>query len=274
MLVSQNTLAAMTEPSLLRPIPLRAFELAAASAESSAPPTPPLDSSSSSSYHEQRPSKESDSPSRTRSVLNLTSSTLFGIFSPTTNGDRDEPPTPIGAGAETPVRVTSFDNNSQPLLNWDESRLVQAAAAHRHHQHRFGFGDDIVPLVVRTVLLFTFGVAYGVIVTHLHDNHKLTPVKVQGIDGNKWPYLMFWGVAGVGLGSLLPWVDILWEEKFAGAEATSSNKAMEKGNGRAHALDEKAPSSVSANDSPGADWNAVARSVGAFVGVAFAIVSI
>lgn len=74
---------------------------------------------------------------------------------------------------------------------------------------------------------------------------------------------MFWGVAGVALGSLLPWVDTLWEDKFGG---TSTLQGAQE-----DIPDVKADESGSSGTF-GADWTPVVRSVGAFVGIAFAIV--
>jgi hypothetical protein len=99
---------------------------------------------------------------------------------------------------------------------------------------------------------------YGLLVRHLHDERQMAPFQVEGIikPRNNWGYLVFWGVAGVALGSLLPWVDTLWEENLNGqSDRTPSKKAVEEKEAGA-----------------GADWTPVVRSVGAFVGIAFAIV--
>lgn len=97
---------------------------------------------------------------------------------------------------------------------------------------------------------------YGLLVRHLHDDQQLAPFQVEGIikPSNDWRYLVFWGVAGVALGSLLPWVDTLWEDSIDG-----------EGN-------QKTQTKVDKDVGFGADWTPVVRSFGAFVGIAFAIV--
>lgn len=107
---------------------------------------------------------------------------------------------------------------------------------------------------------------YGILVTHLHNDRRLAPFQVEGIikPSYNWSYLVFWGVAGVGLGSLLPWVDTMWEDTALNPEIASEkdrNSTLE---------DEETGSSASGL---AADWNPVVRSIGAFVGIAFAIVS-
>jgi hypothetical protein len=113
---------------------------------------------------------------------------------------------------------------------------------------------------------------YGVLVRHLHDERQLAPFQVEGIikPRNDWRYLVFWGVAGVALGSLLPWVDTLFASKideavedypFASKTGTSSPKKIVE-------PDEE----LDSNGILGADWTPVVRSVGAFVGIAYAIV--
>jgi hypothetical protein len=57
-------------------------------------------------------------------------------------------------------------------------------------------------------------------------------------------YLIFWGLAGIAMGNLLPWID------------SCSDK--EKTMSALHAV----------------EWSDVVRSIGAFVGIAFAIVSL
>ena len=107
---------------------------------------------------------------------------------------------------------------------------------------------------------------YGLLVRHLHDDRQLAPFQVEGIikPRNDWRYLAFWGVSGVALGSLLPWVDGLWEESFhnSGTETTRERSVTP----------EKNDDDLNSFGLFGADWTPVVRSVGAFVGIAFAIV--
>jgi hypothetical protein len=107
------------------------------------------------------------------------------------------------------------------------------------------------------------GMGYGLLVRHLHDDRQLAPFQVEGIikPRNDWRYLAFWGIAGVALGSLMPWVDTLFEAGsrdtpvFEGEDGTSSPREAEESEGIL-----------------GQDWTPVVRSVGAFVGIAYAIV--
>ena len=114
--------------------------------------------------------------------------------------------------------------------------------------------------------------AYGVIVSHLHDHQQVTPVQLEGIEQSSWVYLMAWGGVGVLFGGLLPWIDVLWEEilgrdKEVFASKTKVSKSTDVSN-------EQSPRPASRSGSGlGADWNPVVRSVGAFIGIAFAIVS-
>ena len=251
-----------------RPVPRRTFQISSPSAESSAPPTPSPETSDP-SYLDPR-SNGGIPPSRTRSILNLTSSTLFGIYAPTGyEGTRDDGATPWGTGSQTPAQRKSIDDLRPPVLGPYQRAQVESRQPHHHPKPM----DKLFPLALRTVLLFLFGIAYGVIVTHLHDNRTLAPVRVEGIDRYSWRYLMFWGLAGVGLGSLLPWVDVVWEEKV-GKPQNSRGKEDEDtkepgSDGTSHG---DGPPASSIGSGLGADWNPVVRSIGAFVGIAFAIV--
>ena len=70
---------------------------------------------------------------------------------------------------------------------------------------------------------------------------------------------MFWGISGVLMGSALPWVDDLYSEYFPEDEGQNvvDSGSEEEGEDEGFA----------------ARWTPVVRSVGAFVGIAFAIVS-
>ena len=258
---------ASDEPPILRPTPRRAFDMTSPML-SSTPPTPSADSQYS---HTDGPSTE---PSRTRSILNLTSSTLFGIYSPTTYGDRDEPSTPWGTGALTPSRRTSTDSPRPGLEPGPGSRGSARSPRRPSAPLHLGFFNFVLPLLLRTILLFAFGIAYGLVITHLHDHGQFVPVQVEGIDRYDWRYSIFWGIAGVGLGSLLPWVDLLWEDQL-GSRSTMMAKGPQETDPISSRVEEDGPRPDATSGSGsglGADWNPVVRSVGAFIGIAFAIV--
>ena len=250
-------------------MPRRPFELTPASTEPSEPASPAPDPSDP-NYLDSKANGNAP-PSRTRSILNLTSSTLFGIYSQTPyDPSRNEGSTPWGTGAQTPIHRSSIDE-SRPFAGArvDRPRLTRLPSqVHPGHHNIF------LALALRTILLFVSGVAYGVIITHLHDDQRLAPVKVTGIKRNSWAYLIYWGVAGVALGSLLPWVDVLWEETLGTAQGVSMTRSMDEGSMSSGTSSEKDGRQSSRTGSGmGADWNPVVRSIGAFVGIAFAIVS-
>ena len=116
--------------------------------------------------------------------------------------------------------------------------------------------------MLRGTTLFCLGMLYGLLVRHLHDERQLAPFQVEGIikPRNDWGYLVFWGVAGVALGNLLPWVDTLWEEGSDNSQSKSQRRRKPEHAG------------LDSTGVFGADWTPVVRSVGAFVGIAFAIV--
>lgn len=113
------------------------------------------------------------------------------------------------------------------------------------------FRGVVLPQALSSALLFGFGIVYGVITVHLHDNHWITPVKLENVHYyDSWQYLGFWGMAGIALGNILPWLDS-WRD----SELTE---------------DDSKEDDDDVNRTP--SWVTVARSVGAFVGIAFAMV--
>ena len=267
----------MAEPSTpLCPTPRRPFDT---------PPTPfsaPVDSSlpatpsrkMSDSFPVDSETTKRRSSSRTRSVLNLTASTLFGIYSPSGyESAREGSSTPWGTGTLTPARPANIDEGRPITLPATAafSRPQSSAAA---PPARFGIKNDLLPFTLRSGLLFFFGIAYGLVIAHLHDNQQLAPVKVENINRSSWQYLMLWGVAGVVLGRLLPLVDIFWEEAWSAHPETVSVPTAKS------ETSTTAPTGGSRDVSPetdgetglGPDWNPAVRSIGAFIGIAFAIV--
>ncbi|KAL2076191.1 hypothetical protein VTL71DRAFT_1134 [Oculimacula yallundae] len=190
----------------------------------------------------------SEPPSRTHSFLDLTSSTLLGIYSPSSYQADDLLSTPWGTGAQTP---------RTPAVSIPASRPRTKSQAHLPPPQ--SASSSVLALGSRSILLFGMGMGYGVLVRHLHDDRQLAPFQVEGIikPRNDWRYLVFWGVAGVLLGSLMPWIDTLFLDATEDVDSVAvGGEVQEEG---------------SESGIFGADWTPVVRSVGAFVGIAFAI---
>lgn len=247
---------------VLRPIPRRSFENTPASHKSSVPPLPSPENTNSEALDAKL--YGASQPCRTRSVLNLTSSTLFGIYSPTGyEVSREEPTTPWGTGAQTPVQKYSADGPPPQFgEHWHEA--LSRAPFDRRKQRLWGRS---LSLLLQKTLLFATGVAYGTLISHLHDNQNLTPVKVDAFNQQSWTYVLFWGLAGAALGTLQLWVDAVWSISMTSTENFSS---LVRRKGSTSSIDEDVNCE---RPSSGADWTTVVRSVGAFIGIAFAIVS-
>ena len=264
-----ETASTMTDSNtVLRPVPQKAWQLTPASNNSSTSDTP--------TNEQQDDSKDGPlSPSRTRSVLNLTSSTLFGIYSPG-DGDREredisQGTTPWGTGSQTPLTPatpgrTFVEDKKAPVIGGFERPQMRRAPSH----HKARLTSLLPQYALRGIILFGVGMAYGVLVTHLHESQELTPIKLEGIDRRSWEYLVSWGVAGLVLGSLLPRVDTFFgdvlEEEHGKTTRGKTSPEEKDGNNAAS-------SSPLSQSSLGADWFPAVRSIGVFVGIAFAIVS-
>jgi Insulin-induced protein (INSIG) len=249
-------------PQIARPIPRRAFELTPASTDSSFPPSPNPEYSNAELLEAKL--QGSTPPSRTRSILNLTSSTLLGIYSPTGyEVSREEPSTPWGTGAQTPSLRQSLDSpRPSPLaVNWD--RAVPRVALDRR---RSGFRGLYLPILLRGIALFVIGLAYGTLMTRLHDNQDITPVNCEVFDRYSLRYMIIWGFAGLAVGTLQPWVDFAWSELTA---STERPKSPVRRRGSTSSTD----GDDGARPNFGAEWNPVVRIIGACIGIAFAIVS-
>lgn len=200
------------------------------------------------------PSEFSEPPSRSQSIRNLTSSTLGGIYCPT-DYDSDEEETsstPVSArrrnfwGAESPDDAPIELQERPPL-----SRTTSLPSASNL--------SILLSLVLRIALLFGLGTSYGILVRHLHDDLQLAPFLIGA-----GKYMGLWGIAGVGLGTLLPWMDTLWEE-----ETDSHSEILRRERNSLHV--NRKPANEE-KEMLGTEWTPVVRSMGAFIAVAFAIV--
>lgn len=273
---------------LLRPKPRRHYDLTPTSSTPSSPTTPsqefphqPSDPSqmAAKSLQERR---TPDDRKRSISILNLTSSTLFGIYTPAGSGTPSGSPTPSASGFETNPGQPStpagyagqtarhnIKDKKPPVVDPYVRPQLQRYHSHQAHQR---LSEYILPLALRTFLLFSFGVAYGIIVSNLHDHQQVAPVQLEGIEQSSWGYLMAWGGVGVLLGGLLPWIDVLWEEVSGRDNEVIASRPQDSR--PVDVSEEQGPRPASsAGSGLGADWNPVVRCVGAFIGIAFAIVS-
>lgn len=249
------------EMPIHRPVPRRPFDITPASADSSRPSSPPLEPNS----PELLGSRNELSPTKTRSILNLTSSTLFGIYSGTSDSGNLESsaPTPWGTGAQTPSQRKSLDGYTpeEPQITW--SGGGQPRSVNKPRLQRAGLRGYYIPLALQTALLFAFGTGYGSIVTHLHKTQQITPVPLPSVDRNANYYLLAWGLFGIVVGNGLPIVDEWLDD-------TEEQESVQRSG---HKRSNSGSSDHGRDDSLGPIWYSAVRSVGAFVGIAFAVVS-
>lgn len=264
---------------ILKPRPSsRSFEFGASDSAPSTPPSPsdaPSQPFPNIDNHRLEPlktkmanSNDTTTPAKSRSFLNLTSSTLFGIYQP--SGLDTEPPTPSGAGAQTPAGVdsrhASFDWAKVDLPNAAFQKTTDGRVRRRStapqlrgtHTVRKGFKGYFLPLLGRIVALFGVGVLYGLLISHLHDRQQMAPVAVN-LDRSRWSYLATWGAIGILLGEALPYADkLFWS---APEDALEDDRQTEE------EVENRERRKARSADG----WLDVVRSIGAFVGIAFAV---
>lgn len=246
-------------PYIHRPTPRRPFEISPPtpiSTDSSMPPSPGLENQNPDYFPGSR-QDSSLSPSQTRSVLNLTSSTLFGIYSPTGHDTSQEAYTPWGTGAQTPNQRQSIDGYPQqmPDLDWN-GQTQKAQSTQIHRLKRTGFRGYYVPLFLRNVLLFVFGVAYGTIITQLQKTDPLRSVGVTTINQHPWYFFAAWGLSGILLGNALPWVDATIRSTEPPVQSRPNRSLSDP---------------TRKDQDTATEWSQAIRGIGAFVGIAFAV---
>ncbi|KAI0166119.1 hypothetical protein GGR57DRAFT_7628 [Xylariaceae sp. FL1272] len=263
-------------PPLFRPVPLRPFALnfrePTPPDEDSLPHTPQnepflnLDHINSKLLATRNRQSDSASISRAQSVMNLTSSTLMGIYSPTTYGrygSGDDLSTPWGTGAETPAKDLSTEEPNY------EIRKERAPPTRRHSGNSLPRSQPLSPAVsamylgLGALLLSGLGMLYGILVATVKDSRSSRTLRVEHLvraSNYSLGYILFWGAAGLTLGSLLPWFDGLWDSALQ-RESSETEEDEQK--------------SVSGDAGMGTladtDWMLPVRGIGIFIGIAFAI---
>lgn len=169
--------------------------------------------------------------SKSNSFLNLTNSALAGVFGSNVSlaeltGDVSNSP------SRRPSNTDLSGERKQQQNNLNDSKTS------KKYQSR---PLSILSLLSSIVTLFGFGVAYGQLSRHLHDNHQVTSYTLD-ID-QTGAFSLLWGSQGIVLGFLFPVFDWIYPEK---------NRKWSRGKG-------------------GADASSIIRSIAAFMGVAYGI---
>lgn len=164
--------------------------------------------------------------SHSSSFLNLTNSALSGVF-----------------GSQVSLSELTGDVSNAPSRRPSTSDLQSGNGPTDEPSKTAANGRPIsaVSLATSIATLFGFGVAYGQLSRHLHDNHQVTSYTLD-ID-QTGAFSLLWGSQGIVLGFLFPLFDWIYPEK---------NRKWSRGKG-------------------GADWSSIIRSVAAFMGVAYGI---
>lgn len=264
----------MVEPQIIRPIPRRAFDFGPTSPDESESPSPELDNAANDNTPLHMPRSDLKAPSRTKSILNLTSSTLLGIYSGATDGQQQELHTPWGTGAQTPLQTPLQTPSQRPSM--DIGMLAPPAFPFNTTRKpsmsgrtptRKGFRHYYLPLFFQTVMLFGFGTGFGVLITQLHRTQHITPVPVPANRSNPMFYQLAWGLLGVLIGNTLPQIDIWFEDEEAIAEGFTD---VPKPQQHIRTISTSSQGRSAASES-GPLWHPAVRSIGAFMGIALAL---
>lgn len=253
-----------------------------ASTDSSLPPSPAAEAQNPELLMNNRNRSDPNlPPSRTRSILNLTSSTLLGIYSSATDGSKGgELNTPYGTGAQTPVERPSADSDGQKIRDVLQAPSFPFNGAPSRgpmipKTRKRGFRQYYVPLIAQTLMLFGFGMGFGSLVTHLHKTSRITPVPVPTSVANSLYYQVAWGIMGVLLGNALPQIDLLFDDEEAIADGVDTRTQQHQRLRSLSSMSQSGKERPSLTDNGlGPMWYSTVRSVGAFMGIAFALVSL
>ncbi|KAK3400995.1 insulin-induced protein-domain-containing protein [Sordaria brevicollis] len=209
-----------------------------------------------------------------RSTSNLRNGFFFGEhLKEETEDEADDRANVLGTAGD------ARDDDGEEDEDEDESYQDTITLRPKQRQRRVSSVTSTIPLMpllwslLRTTLLFALGMGYGVLVTRLPNGDSV----VTGTGSYGWRYLTFWGLAGVVLGRLLPWFDQK-ERRRAAAAAEAAAALLQQPTKSSSRRASVTISSAETDEGggvvtspPEADWPLVVRSIGAFVGIVFAI---
>lgn len=192
--------------------------------------------------------------------MNLTSSTLMGIYEPSNyDNDKYTPGTELNSpwetGAQTPGRVLGMDES---VYSTQRDHTYPARRRSSVHIAPLSTTASLFYSSLRALLLLGLGVLYGIGVATVRGSRSPAAFGMEHTSGSNygWGYMAFWGASGLVLGCLLPYVDGIWEDYFG---IGSSGHAMGTEGG------------VIKNVRPKTDWALAVRGIGIFIGIAYAI---
>lgn len=134
------------------------------------------------------------------------------------------------------------------------------------------FRNYYIPLFFQTAMLFGFGMGFGSLITHLHHTQQISPMPIPENASPQY-YQIAWGIMGVLLGNALPQLDAFFENDEAVSEGYD-DKPKQHDHVRTLSSSSRAEKEPTlADNGLGPIWHSTVRSVGAFVGIAFALVS-
>ncbi|KAK9369095.1 insulin-induced protein-domain-containing protein [Lipomyces kononenkoae] len=246
----------MDSATLAQPRPVRNF--------ASIPPSNQVTPSTHSSSFYDEDNEIGGAPHKSQSIVSLTTSALAGIFGSNLI-DPSRAPTPDITNASTSPSSANLYGDGLARLRRNEavgssrmnvsyrnkasnfkqgSRWQSAAGESLSDRPLTSSASGRLSILVKISLLFSFGVAYGHLVTQLQDNHYVTQTTLN-IDptGN---FALTWGVLGVFLGALLPFVDSVSPAILGPKKSSSTGSSMFA-------------------------WNPIVRAVGVFIGVSYGI---
>ncbi|KAK9390425.1 insulin-induced protein-domain-containing protein [Lipomyces mesembrius] len=242
----------MDSATLASPRPVRNFAL-----------IPPSDQvtqvSHSSSLYDDDNDDCGGAPHKSQSIVTLTSSALAGIFGSNLI-DPSRAPTPdLLSSSISPSSSNLYGDGLTRLRRNEAAGQPKITETSSSQTSNLKPGDrwyspadrplsstasGRLSVFVKISLLFSFGVAYGHLVTQLQDNHHVTPTTLN-IDPTG-SFALTWGVLGVLLGALLPFVDSISPAILGPKKSSSSGSSMFA-------------------------WNPIVRAVGVFIGVSYGI---